>query len=156
MRGRKKKPDQLKRLTGTLQKYRASTNVPSEVVDKLPPAPKHFSKTGKKLWRDVGEQCRLLGVLSPGNLTPLAAFCNEMATYMDLSEELKGESLIITIHTEFGSKQVPNPKKKMATDSLRNAMKIATEYGLTPASVGKIGAGGKKEEDDYKKFKDRT
>jgi len=141
-KGRKKIPDGLKKLTGTLQKCRAQDeNI--EVISKLPPSPKWFSLKAKKIYRETGGVMIELGVLRQSDLQMLLSYVIEFSSYLKIKEEIEIEGCVI--NTRKG--KVVNPKSKVANEHLKAAKDLAKEFGMTPASFARLNIRSEKKDE---------
>lgn len=152
MAGRKRKPDALKVVTGTLQKCRTTQVGRKNQVTKLPPPPRDWGKSAKKIYKVAAEQMRLYGLLTPENLPQLTAYAAEMGKYFDLETEIRLEGYTVVMNLPMGAIRVANTKIKIASTALKNATRLAQEFGLTPASLGRVGGSRSNEGDDYERF----
>lgn len=152
MAGRKKIPDEVKVVKGTFQKCRRSALVKSVQVVKIPAPPKDWSKDAKKVYKIAAQQLRLYRLLTPENLTQLSAYAAEMGKYIELEREVRSEGYLVEMSLPFGVINVANPKLKIAAAALKNATRLATEFGLTPASLMRMGSVTKNDDDEYEHF----
>lgn len=145
-RGRKKQPDQLKRLKGTDQPCRMTGDMlPGEgsaikEVYKLPPAPKILNKWGKRVYRKLGASFAQVGVVNDYTINSFIILCNEMGTYLEIEEELKelDKRYDIVFDKNGNSRTVPSALHKMSRDLFASSVKMLTEFGLTPASISRL------------------
>lgn len=148
--GRNKLPDRIKQIRGTDQKCRMS-KVDLGQMEKLPPPPKHFSKTCKKIYKSLGAGILASKVLSPTNLPQFVAYCQEIGIYLDANEEMG--TLAKRIEHGEGTRTFVSGMQRVAALALKNALAIGKEFGFTPATVNRIGGIVKKEDgDDFDKF----
>ena len=146
-KGRKKLPDNVKSLRGTDQPCRMDGPAPA-----LVPAaggggaeltlPKTALKgTAKKLYTVLGTEMLCNGLLDAASLDLLVAYCREMALYNDMMKDLEREGVTIEVETKGGGVVTQiNPKRKIAEGALSNAQRLASEFGLSPASRGRVAA----------------
>ena len=88
MVGRKKIPDQVKILHGTNQPCRMNENKPDyEIVKKLPPAPRWFSKLGKRIYRNLGKELLQKNILTALSIPMFIAYCREISIYLEIEME---------------------------------------------------------------------
>jgi P27 family predicted phage terminase small subunit len=141
-----------KKAQGTLKKCRENKNEPKyKTIDKMPPAPKHFDQSAKKLWENEGAAAARQGVLTTAHLTAFEMTCEAYSRYMKAVNDTKKDFLAkITGHAGGRSAVV----QQMGVDE-KIVMKWLTEFGFTPASQSKIGIGIKKDDDpEIKKMKE--
>jgi P27 family predicted phage terminase small subunit len=139
-KGRKRIPDEIKRIRGTIKPSRVNETVPDMVIDRLPPAPLMLNKHGKKVYKTIGQYLLNVKVLNEVNLAMFAAFCREYGVYWEAEESMINISdRWEKVTDSLGNfRTSPNAKHTISKESLRNALKIAVEFGLTPASISKI------------------
>jgi len=146
MAGRPRKPDALKKLTGTDQPCRMSNAVEFERVTKIPPAPSYMNKYGKRAYRTTTQQMALLGLLNEVNIPIVVMYANELGLYWEAQEELATEGRYDDHKDKQGNKRkVRKDKDKAASQYFENIKKMAVELGITPASAGRIKMPGQTE-----------
>jgi P27 family predicted phage terminase small subunit len=141
MAGRKPKPDELKAKSGTLRKSRVNNNKPQfGKIEALPLAPEYLDEEGARQWRTLVDQLDRAGMLQKTDLTVLAAYCLEWAMYVKHAKAaMDGSDFYQTLSPEGvpTSFQV-HPCTILANRALANCLKIASEFGFTPASRSRI------------------
>tara|TARA_Y100001963_G_C6724388_1_gene420709 strand:+ start:626 stop:1105 length:480 start_codon:yes stop_codon:yes gene_type:complete len=144
MTGRKKIPTEIKKARGTLRKCRELDN-PMEVakVNALPAAPKWLSKIGKEQFNIVVNQLNNLGMLYEVDLKLIESYANAMALHIESEQQLRKVGRIqVYRDNETGDikhSQI-TPLQTISKQALESALKIATQFGLTPSSRTKISA----------------
>lgn len=156
--GRKRISDKDKIMRGTDQPVRMSGDSDlMEPVSKLPSTPGWLNKSGRKMYRTLGQSMVAAGILNELNVVPFSMLCNEIGKYVELSNDIKVEGYTHTWDDEKNNRTVitANPKVKQASDSLKNAKVLASEFGMTPASLAKIASmiNTKEDKDPYEDFK---
>lgn len=140
-RGRKKLPESIKMKRGT--------NKPSRMIAKqdnlnsytsLPSVPGIFNDHGKNVYNYVGTFLINHRILNESNILMFTSFCREYGIYWEAEEKLSTlESRYDIIEDKNGNKKTTvNALHQISKESLKMAMKVAVEFGLTPASVNKI------------------
>lgn len=154
MAGRPSKPNALKQLAGTLQPCRMKNEVDLGNLNKIPPAPKYFSKLAKKIYKTTANKLIKVKLLNEVNISLVVAYAEEMGKYYDTEEKLNGTTgRTYSIFDKQGNEKiVRNPLDSMASEYLENAKKIAVELGITPASSSRVKMPVAKNEDDLSKF----
>lgn len=139
-RGRKKLPDELKTLRGTDQPCRMSGDTASteSVVVSLPRS--GLKGTAKKVFEVVATELIHKNLLDLVGADLVVAYAREMGLYHDLMREVDKEGYTLDVETKFGTTKIVNPKRKIAESALMNAKSLAAEFGLTPASRGRVAA----------------
>lgn len=175
-KGRKAEPTQIAKLKGTYQASRhkdRGTSLP--VLLKLKPAPKWFSTQAKKIYKVSAGVLFQYGLLTETNYQLFLAYINEISTYLELSEAVRKQGYYVEVYesiydeqkgtdekgNKFHNKQFrekilagikKNPNIAIAKDALAAAVKLASEFGLTPASMSKIQFGNSDDGDDFDEF----
>lgn len=142
MRGRKPKPNEVKRLAGNPGKRKLPP------LEALPPseeaAPDHMFGVAKEKWDELAPALCLRGVLTKTDRDALEAYCESYATWRAARAEMfeeDGQPTSMTVQTPNGAiQQHPIISIiKQAQDSMRA---WASELGLTPSSRGRVGGAG--------------
>jgi len=143
MKGRKIIPDELKKIRGTDQPCRLRPNsLKIRDLINLPMVPRQLKGVSKDFYRSVGYTLLKTGILNSVNLQTFIELCFYVGLihmYMDLM------NIAITVE-EFKDIQ------KLLTDAVRIRNILASEFGLTPASAGKIIQPKKEEKNRLDKF----
>lgn len=135
-RGKQKQSNEIKVLRGTDQPCRMT---PQSEMAKLESLPKvRLKGTAKKIFEYTATELLHKKLLDVVGVDLLVAYAREMAIYHDLMLEVEKEGFTIEIETKSGTMTQINPKRKIAESALANAKSLATEFGFTPASRGKI------------------
>ena len=142
-KGRKKLPTVLKAMQGTTQKSREVENeMQVDLCESLPEVPELLSKIGKGEWHKVTKQLFNLNMLHSVDLRLVEAYCNEISLYIECEMELRKNGRIYNFTNTNGDliRSQANPLLKIKNDSLNNALKLATQFGLTPVARASISA----------------
>ena len=93
-------------------------------------------------------------MLDVASLDLLVAYCREMALYNDMMKAVEKEGVTVEVETKAGTVTQINPKRKVAEGALANAQRLASEFGLSPASRGRVAAllTGNTPKDDFADF----
>jgi P27 family predicted phage terminase small subunit len=143
MAGRPPKPTQVKKNQGTLKKCRSNKNEPKyPALEKMPPPPKELNKYGMVIW-DLGGVLISSGVLTTADLDNYTDFCFTYQRYRELRSHIE-KNLLVNIANEHGGRSAA--ALQMSADEKR-VKEYTNEYGLNPASRGKLGVGNKKDDD---------
>ena len=143
MTGRKKIPTEIKKARGTLGKSRELENPMSvKKVDGLPVAPKWLSEIGKEQFDIVVNQLSVLGMLYEVDLKLIEAYSNSMALHIESEQELRKVGRIQIYRNDDGDIKHAQitPLQTISKQALESALKIATQFGLTPSARTKISA----------------
>ena len=149
MAGRKPISNELKILKGTDQPCRMRDEVRFEKVIKIPKPPAFFNEYSKRAYKTATTQLAEKGILDVVNINAVIMYASEMGKYMEAQEILKEEGRILTEYTKFGEKKYRNPLDKMANEYYANAIRLACELGVTPASASKVKEKPKEEKDEF-------
>jgi P27 family predicted phage terminase small subunit len=134
VRGRKPKPTQVKALTGNPGKRPLNLDEPRPVAA-IPDCPPELSPAAQREWaRLVGEldQLRMLTNLDRAGL---AAYCGAYALWAEATEALQKYGVMVKSPTGF---PIQSPYLSIANRQAEIMMRIASEFGFTPASRGRI------------------
>lgn len=142
-KGRKKLPTVIKQMQGTLEKSRTIENeMQVDLVSQLPDAPDLLSTIGAEEWYKVTSQLYNLNMLHNVDLNLILAYCNEMALYIETETMLREKGRIQVFKNSDGTIKHAQavPYQKIAKDALNTALKLATQFGLTPVARANISA----------------
>ena len=142
-KGRKKVPTKLKAMQGTTEKSREVANeMQVDLCSSLPEAPPLLSEIGKGEWLKVTHQLFNLQMLHTVDLRLVEAYCNEIALYVECEIELRKNGRIDNFTNTNGDlvRSQAKPYLKIKNDALNNAIKLATQFGLTPVARASISA----------------
>lgn len=175
-KGRKAEPTAIAKLKGTFQPCRhEGRELKIPVLLKLKTAPKWFSKQAKKIYKISAQVLIQYGLLTEINFQLFLAYVNEISTYLELSEVIKEQGYYVEVYevvydvkkgvddngNKFENKTFrekvlsgikKNPNIAISKEALGAAIKLANEFGLTPASMSKIKIGGEDEDDGFDSF----
>lgn len=142
-RGRKKTPTVIKEMQGTSRSDRLVDNeMTVDLLKKLPEAPELLSKRGIEEWYKVTSQLFNLNMLHDVDQSLILAYCNEMSLYIECELELRKIGRIDIFKNSNGDiiRSQAKPYVKMKNDALNNALKLASQFGLTPVARANISA----------------
>ena len=141
--GRKRKPTKIKELQGTLKGERVLENeMQVDLVSDIPEAPELLSTIGVAEWYKVTTQLFNLKMLHDVDQSLILAYCNEMSLYIESELELRQNGRIDNFKNSNGDliRSQAKPLVKVKNDALANALKLATQFGLTPVARANISA----------------
>jgi P27 family predicted phage terminase small subunit len=145
-RGRKPKPTALKEMTGQARADRTPKGEPA-VVTILPNAPEppvHLDAYAIAEWHNICGALFRCGILTEIDGSGLAMYCQaygrwrkaeECIQAMAATDPENGGLMMMTTNGNL----VQNPMVGTANTAMRDAMKYAAEYGLTPSSRVRLG-----------------
>jgi P27 family predicted phage terminase small subunit len=134
MRGRRPKPTRLKFLTGNPGKRPMNEHEPRP-EPAIPECPPELSPLARREWdRLVSELCalRMLTKLDRG---ALASYCGAYALWAEATEAIQKFGVMIKSPQGF---PIQSPYLSIANRQAEIMMRIASEFGFTPASRGRI------------------
>lgn len=166
-RGQKPKPTAIKVLEGNRSKKALPKNEPKPLLGSEPPeAPDWLCDIGRAEWARLSRQLWLNGLLGLEDIQTFAAYCDHFARAVSyrglLAEAAAEEARVLRARAAweaFGKDEdrpepktsgqgtlvpnatggwIPNPLIALANVSLREMMKAATEFGLTPSSRARV------------------
>lgn len=140
-KGRKKLPTKEKELRGTLKPSRVLENeMTVEVVSQVPEPPLWLSEIGKEQWNKVCNELHHKQMLHKIDLILIEAYCNSMSLHIETEMMLRKKGRIAVYKNDDGSVKHTQsvPYVRIANEALSNALKIATQFGLTPSARSSI------------------
>ncbi|QIP12241.1 phage terminase small subunit P27 family [Spirosoma aureum] len=150
-RGAKPIPTALKSLTGTLRTDRMNSHEPPvSPLPELPAPPDWLNPWARDEWVLVAGWLHSVGLLTATDQSIIGAYCQQLGIFREAEEQLKlpGARVIVT---DKGY-EMPSPWVAIGNKALMQAMKIASEYGLTPSSRSRIQLPKEEEEDPFETF----
>ena len=133
MRGRKPKPTSLKKLEG-VRKSRINGSEPEPEVGRVT-CPRWLMPEAKKEWKRIVGELSALGLLTQLDRAAFAGYCQSWARFLESEETLNKEGPLVI--SAKGAVSV-HPSTWIAGSSLKQMLKFAQEFGLTPSSRGRI------------------
>lgn len=148
--GRKPSPTALKLLTN--QRLKKYPETEAQPVRKLPPVPKHLTPEARKVWRTLGKKLLGYGLLTETDGAVFGMLCTVIAD-MATIEELRQEKDFVYI-TDKGNR-TPEPLVWIAKSLRSEALALAREFGMTPASRSGIKIDLPGEKNPYRELQKR-
>ena len=137
-RGRKPKPTAIKRLEGNPGKRPLNIYEPKP-RKKAPACPDWLDEEAKREWHRLAKTMESMGVLTEADRAAFATYCDAYSKWKDATEFINQHGQIFKTPSGY-IQQVPQVSIAQTYGKLMT--KIATEFGLTPASRSRIIAGG--------------
>lgn len=138
-RGRKKLPDTLKVVQGTFRPHRGKTadaQSPDAMV-----APESLSEVAQKHFETLRGRIAELGLDSATYSEALALAAMRMEEIDVYSAAILEHGAVIKAPTVAGGELLrPNPAVTMRDGAMRHLQSLLAEFGLTPSSIGRVGA----------------
>lgn len=132
-RGRKRKPRALLKLAGTYREDRHGGDGDLPTV-KAPRCPAWLGRQGRTEWRRLTGLLGGHAILTAADLTALGLYCQALHEYHEAREAVEQEGSLVTVHGQV----VPNPHTKLRDAAWARVVKLATEFGLTPAARARL------------------
>lgn len=147
MKGRKPTPVQLRILSGNPGK-RAIPNAP--VASASPPSPPpDLSPEAKKVWRREARGLISLGVVGLPDRTLFAHMCELIVDYDRYRSAMASEPDIVSC---ANGSIAPHPYIHLMHKAREHIMKLAAEFGMTPASRVRLAVPPAAPENKFEKF----
>lgn len=137
MAGRKRKPDILKKLTGTAQKCRMNEDAPVANPG-VAVAPGWLSDRSAELFAQISATLLGMGIASPDDHHTLALLASRLEEIEILTAVVEDSGR--TYETDSGLWKA-RPEVGMRNEAMRHAQSLLAEFGLTPAARSKVAAG---------------
>lgn len=141
--GRPKKPLEMQKGNLTVLQQNNKKIAEKEIIigrEQLEKPPKWLiNKIAIKEFKRIVKQIENVGVIGNLDINNLGAYCNSYAFYLEATEDLVQETLIIKQQTDSGTKRVKNPLIEVQRNYADEMRKFAALCGLTVDSRLKIG-----------------
>ena len=138
MRGRRPKPTRLKVLTGNPGKRPLNTNEPRPEVA-VPDCPVELGPVARTEWDRLAVELSSLRILTNLDRAALAAYCGAYAMWAEATEAIQKFGTMVKSPSGY---PVQSPYVSIANRQAEIMMRIASEFGFTPASRSRISAPG--------------
>src|ERR1043165_3323152 len=136
MRGRRPTPTRLKVLTGNPGKRPLNPDEPHPEVC-VPECPPELGPVARQEWHRLVDELVALGLLTNLDRAALAAYCGAYALWADATVQIEKYGAMIKSPTGF---PIQSPYLAIANRQAEIMMRIASEFGFTPASRSRISA----------------
>lgn len=144
-KGRKPKPLALQLIEGEKNKDRINDAQPKP-RPVAPKVPKELSPVAKKHYKKISETLERLGVLTEIDGAALFAYCAAYGRWIEAEQTIKEKGLLYK--SPAGAVGV-SPMVRIANQAIDQMMKIASEFGMTPASRTKIKVDADDDDDEF-------
>lgn len=152
--GRKRKPTQLKIVTGNPGKRPLPKDEPQpKALKKTAKAPAGMSAQAKKVWPRVVKILADMHLFTEADTDAVRMYCENFARWEIANKEITTRAGMVDIHPTSGA-LVISPYHKIAKECEANMFKIMTEFGMTPSSRTKVRTEKPKGADDDAGFDD--
>ena len=136
MRGRRPKPTRLKLLTGNPGKRPLNANEPRPEAA-TPDCPVELGPVARQEWERMVGELAPLRMLTHLDRAALAAYCGAYALWAEATEAIHKYGAMVKSPSGY---PVQSPYVSIANRQAEIMMRIASEFGLTPASRSRISA----------------
>jgi P27 family predicted phage terminase small subunit len=136
MRGRRPKPTRLKMLTGNPGKRPMNDHEPRP-EPAVPECPAELGPVARREWDRLVGELAALRLLTNLDRAALAAYCGAYALWAEATEAIQRFGSMVKSPSGF---PVQSPYVSIANRQAEIMMRIAAEFGFTPASRSRISA----------------
>ena len=134
MRGRKPKPTRLKIITGNPGKHPINRDEPRP-EPAIPECPPELGPAAQTEWNRLVGELASLRVLTNLDRAALAAYCGAYALWAEATEAIRKFGVMVKSPSGY---PIQSPYVSIANRQAEIMMRIAGEFGFTPASRGRI------------------
>ena len=136
MRGRRPKPSRIKALTGNPGKRPLNGHEPRP-VPAMPECPPELSPAARQEWVRLGAELSKLNLVTHLDRGALAAYCVAYGFWTDALEQIQKYGTMVKSPTGY---PMQSPFLAIANRQAEIMMRVASEFGFTPASRSRISA----------------
>jgi P27 family predicted phage terminase small subunit len=136
MRGRRPKPTRIKALTGNPGKRPLNHHEPRP-EPAVPECPAELSPAAQREWERLTAELAKLNLMTNLDRGALAAYCGANAIWAEAMEQIQKYGTVVKSPTGF---PIQSPYLAILNRQAEIMMRIASEFGFTPASRGRITA----------------
>ena len=134
MRGRRPKPTRMKLLTGNPGKRPMNKHEPKpEPV--VPDCPNELSAMARREWDRLASELGKLNILTTLDRAALAAYCGAYALWAEATDAIRKFGTLVKSLSGY---PIQSPWVSIANRQAEIMMRIASEFGFTPASRSRI------------------
>ena len=134
MRGRRPKPTRLKMLTGNPGKRPFNMNEPKPDAE-IPDCPPELGPVAQKEWHRLSIELNKLRILTQLDRAALAAYCGAYSLWAESTENIQKFGTMVKSPSGY---PIQSPYVSIANRQAEIMMRIASEFGFTPASRSRI------------------
>lgn len=146
-RGRKPKPTKLKLLAGNPGRRPLNDNEPE--YEQVARMPAWLSDAARAEWRRIVPGLAKLGLATIADREALAAYCEACSRLKEATKQIKKYGLIVDGAT---GGLVKNPAVDVANTATSAIIRLAAEFGFTPAGRTKVHAKKPEKLTDLERF----
>ena len=134
MRGRRPKPTRLKVLTGNPGKRPLNPNEPRPAAV-MPECPSELGPAAQREWTRLVGELSSLNMITSLDRAALATYCGAYALWAESTEAIQKFGAMVKSPTGY---PMQSPYISIANRQAEIMMRIASEFGFTPASRSRI------------------
>jgi P27 family predicted phage terminase small subunit len=134
MRSRKPKPNRLKAFTGNPGKRQLNEHEPQPEAT-IPECPPELGPVAQREWHRLVGELASLRMITNLDRAALAAYCGGYAMWAEATESIQKYGTMVKSPTGY---PIQSPFVAIANRQAEIMMRIASEFGFTPASRGRI------------------
>ncbi len=139
MAGRPRKPTKTKIIQGTFRKHRAKRDEPKpEVLIGVPKPPKHLTRFGKAMWRQVIPELVKTMLISSLDLRTLEICCDAYGMYREARAAMLRNGKRTLRQYLAGQNSQTTPEATMMRQCWTTYKTFIGEFGLSPAARAKM------------------
>jgi P27 family predicted phage terminase small subunit len=140
--GRKQIPKSRKVIQGTFRKDRENPDAPCASKE-APVAPEWLNERAREIFHVLEARIAEQGYASSSHTEALALAAMRLSEVEECTETLTNDGLIYhAMNTKGEPVKKVHPAVVVRSEAARHAQSLLAEFGLTPASVGKVAAPG--------------
>lgn len=151
MRGRRPKPTRLKLLTGNPGKRPLNKDEPTPEAA-VPDCPPELGPVAKQEWDRLVAQLVPLRILTHLDRAALASYCSAYSLWAEATQAIRTYGAMVKSPTGY---PIQSPYVSIANRQTEIMMRIASEFGFTPASRSRISAPAEPEQTLFDAFPPR-
>ena len=136
IRGRRPKPTRIKAMTGNPGKRPLNAHEPRP-APALPECPSQLSPVARQEWMRLTAELSKLNLITHLDRGALATYCGAYALWAEAMEQIQKYGTMVKSLTGF---PMQSPYLAVANRQAEIMMRIASEFGFTPASRSRISA----------------
>lgn len=134
MRGRRPKPTRVKVLTGNPGKHPLNMHEPKP-EPAIPDCPTELGLVARREWERMVTELSKLRILTALDRAALAAYCNAYALWAEAAEAIQKYGTMVKSPSGY---PIQSPYVSIGNRQAEIMMRIASEFGFTPASRSRI------------------
>ena len=136
MRGRRPVPTRIKVLTGNPGKRPLNDHEPRP-EPAIPDCPPQLGPLAREEWNRLTTELSSLGMITALDRSALATYCNAYGLWAEATEAIQKYGTMVKSPTGY---PIQSPYVSIANRQAEIMMRIASEFGFTPASRSRISA----------------